>query len=156
MKKKVIIVVTIILVFFVFWTFDYFYAKQFYLEFIGVSEQPTPADGKTEMDFVIKVTKNGKPVSGHDLFGIVYGRGGFKSRRARTNENGEALFTYLPFVAHYEKDIQDIPFEIIDESNSVFVEVKAKYKGVLSVKMPDKEDSGDIGLTMDDIFGIQD
>lgn len=156
MKKKLIAVFTVVLVLFIFWTFDYFHAKQFQLEFIEVSEQPSPADGRTEMDFIIRVTKNGEPVSGHDLFGVVYGRGGFKARRVRTDENGNALFTYLPFVARSEKDTLDIPFEITDESNSVFIEVKAKYDGVIPLKIPDEEEDDSDVLTMDDIFGIND
>ena len=153
LKKKIIWILAIVLVFSAFWTFDYYHSKSFHLEYIEVTEQPSPADGETELDFIIRLTRNGKPVPGHDLFGIVYGRGGFKARRVRTDENGEAKFTYLPFVAHSESEIRDIPFKIMDESNSLFIEVNASYEGVLLLKMPEKEETG-ANITLDDIFGV--
>jgi len=153
LKKKIISLLAVVLVFVVFWTFDYYRSKEFRLEYFDVTEQPSPADGETEVDFIIRATQNGEPVSGHDLFGIIYGRGGFKARRVRTDENGEALFTYLPFVAHSEDEIRDILFKIMDESNSLFIEVNAAYEGILSLKMPEKEKASE-NITMDDIFGI--
>lgn len=152
MKKKIISLLVVVLIFTACWVFDYYRSKEYHLEYIGVTEQPSPADGKTELEFIIRLTRNGKPVQGHDLFGIVYGRGGFKARRVRTDENGEALFTYLPFTAHSESDIKEIPFKIMDESNSLFIEVNAAYEGKLTLKMPD-ENIESVGITMDDIFG---
>lgn len=154
MKKKITVMFLIMAVFFMFWLFDYYRSKQFLLEYQEISEQPSPADGITEILFSMKLTRNGKPVAGHDLYGVPYGAGGFKAYRVSTDENGVANFVYFPYIASSEEEVKDVPFKIIDENNSIFLEVNAYYDGVLRFKMPtEKKESI---MSLDDIFDKSD
>ncbi len=152
MKKKLITLLILCLIFGMFYTFDAFRASQFHIGLVSVSPDPGVADGQSPITIVVQLTQNGgQPVGGHSLFAFSLGGGMLKANREITDENGKVTYVYYPYRASKLMELKDVPIKVIDESNSIVIEVNAT--GIFTVRLtePEPADNGTPG--QDDIFG---
>ena len=161
--KKLIILVAIIALCGVGASIDYFIAQTYQFEFVNVerlSEEPAYdengqeipldtgiADGSTKVRIVVKLTQNGKPVSGHTLY-IKTNRNVLG--RMVTDENGDVVIDYRCYKASGSKAVSPITLTVRDEDNSVFVFVPATGEYVLKMIKGNQVEGS--GMTTDDIF----
>lgn len=132
--------------------FDYYRSTTFKLEVVELSPQPAPADGKSPVTLKVRLTNaDGHPVQDHILFGLSRNGGLFSANRARTDANGEAVYTYYPYKASTLQPAKQVKIDIFDESNSVFIEINTKVTAELELVMPETETKSEHSL--DDIFG---
>jgi len=132
--------------------FDYYRSTTFKLEIVELSPQPAPADGQSPVTLKVRLTDGGgRPVEGHILFGLPRNGGLFSANRARTDVNGEAVYTYYPYKASKLQPAKRVKIDVIDESNSVFIEINTKVTAELELVMPETETKSEHSL--DDIFG---
>ena len=152
MKKKILSFLLFLLIGSGFYAFDYIRSLQYAIDVVSISPQPAPADGQSPVQITLKLTdRNGKPIAGHSLFAFPLDGGMLKANREKTDHNGEAKYTYYPYRASEIMKLNDVSIQVIDESNSVFLEVNAKKEFTVQLKAPPKqEDSGNV---LDDIFG---
>ena len=104
------------------------------------------ADGRTYVRFVIRLTRNGKPVKGHTLY--------VKTKRnvlgrVTTDENGLVTVDYRCYKGR-EGNVKDVVLTVRDEDNSVFVFVPTTESYTL--KMAEVKLESGSGLKTDDIF----
>lgn len=152
MKKKLILLLTLCLVFGMFYAFDAWVASRYRIELRSVSPDPGVADGQSPITIVVRLTNShGQPVEGHSLFAFSLGGGMFKANREITGSDGTVTYTYYPYRASKLMELKDVPVKIIDESNSIFIEVNAT--GIFTVHLTAPEDNGNGSATQDDIFG---
>lgn len=152
MKKKILIISSILLIFLALFMFDYIRSLQFNINVASVSPSPAAADGQSPVDITLKLTdKGGKPVGRHSLFIFSLGGGMFKANREFTDNQGQALFTYYPYQTSELMPVKDVPIKVIDESNSVFIEINTARIFAVKLKEP-PEKNADSDIT-NSIFG---
>jgi len=150
--KKLWIWVAIVLAVALLVGFDYYRSTTFKLQVVELSPQPAPADGQSPVTLKVRLTDgDGRPVEDHILFGLPRNGGLFSANRARTDANGEAVYTYYPYKASALQPAKKVKIDIIDESNSVFIEINAKVTVELELVKPETETKSEHSL--DDIFG---
>ncbi len=161
--KKLIVLFSIVLLFVVGYGVDAIIARTYRLEVVSaVRQEDTPyldeegdpvpadvgiADGKTHVLFTIRLTRGGKPVSGHVLY-VKTNRNILL--RAQTDENGELKVDYTCYKARLRDQVMPITLTVTDENNSVFITVPAKTEYILKMRRPVQEESG--GMKTDEIF----
>ena len=150
MKKKLIMTSIFVAIIAVFFAVDYLISLRYQIEFVSLTPNPAYADGETPVKIRVRVTKGGAPVEGHTMSALSLNGGRFDAYRILSDENGEAEFTYFPYLASALVPAQDVTIQVRDESNSVFIAVPAKTLFELPLKMP--EAGGDFGTT-DSLFG---
>lgn len=163
--KKLIVIVSIVVVIGIGALIDLGISKGYDIEFVSVTrlteEGAAPAldvdgneipedwgiaDGSTKVRFVIRVTHYGKPVEGHTLY-VKTNRNVLE--RVDTNEDGTVTVDYRCYRGAKGK-VTPITLTVRDEDNSVFVFVPAKATYVLQMAEAKAESSS--GMTTDDIF----
>ncbi len=122
------------------------------LEAEGQSYEDVPldcgiADGTTVVRFVVKVTRNGKPVEGHTLY-VKTNRNVLS--RSTTDENGEIVIDYKCYKATRASQVSDIVLTVRDEDNSLFVFNPAEERTTLKMHWVGQE--FDSSMTTNDIF----
>lgn len=130
---KLIVVGVIIALIGSMWIFDSVRASTFNLELISCSPEIAVATGSDGVELTYRLTRNNKPVEGHNIYIYCDGNGRFYSYRETTDENGEVTFLLYPGRATQFTPAKDIPIYASDESNSIFVMVKAEHSFVLPV-----------------------
>jgi hypothetical protein len=120
--------------------FDYVRSQLFTISLVEVVPSPIPADGTTPVSIKARITKNGEPVQGHDLYIVSHSGGNFSPYRINSDKSGEVVYTYYPYRVSPLNPLQDITVQITDESNSIFMEVNAKGKFTIPAVAPDGED----------------
>ncbi len=123
----------IVLIFAGMWIFDAIRAQTFCLEMVECTPETAVADGSTKVEITYRLTRGGKPVEGHNIFIYCDGNGRFFSYRETTDEDGKVTFLLYPGRATLYSPAKDIPVYASDESNSIFIMVKAKHEFVLPV-----------------------
>ncbi|MHB1454680.1 MAG: Ig-like domain-containing protein [Saccharofermentanales bacterium] len=152
MKKKLLVILSCAILFGAFYLFDYIWAHQFAINLISVSPDPAEADGQTPITISVQLTdKHGNPVANHSLFAFSLGGGMFKANRELTDKEGKTEFTYFPYRASAMMDLKDVEIRVIDESNSVFIEINTTNTFTVRLVEPQKQNDGSTG--QDDIFG---
>ncbi len=131
--KKAIVVGILVLILAGMWIFDAIRAQTFRLEMVECTPEIAIADGKTKVEITYRLTRWGKPVEGHNIFVYCDGNGRFFSYREQTDADGKVTFLLYPGRATIYSPAEDIPVYASDESNSVFIMVKAKNEFVLPV-----------------------
>ncbi len=150
--KKLWIWIAVILTVALLVGFDYYRSTEFKLEIVELSPQPAPADGQSPVKLKVRLLDGkGLPVEGHILFGLPRNGGLFSSNRMRTNADGEAEYTYYPYKASKLQPVRKVKIDIIDESNSVFIEINTKLTVELDLVQPEQETKSEHSL--DNIFG---
>ena len=135
--KLLIVVGIIVAVFVLLYTYDYLRMKTYAMEMYSISPEEPVADVKQQVTVVIKLTKNGVPVKGHTLFALAMDGGQMRGNRSVTDEYGMAAFTYIPYTESRLLPAKPVRVEVVDESNSVFIEVNAKYEFYINLKGKD-------------------
>lgn len=152
MKRKLIITLTIIGVLASAAIYDYVRSKMYTITVLSVSPNPSVADGRTPVQISIRLTnRHGEPVKGHDLFAFAKKGGSFKTNRVRTDEQGLANYTYFPFKVTRLIKIDNDMIEVVDESNSVFIEINTRASFEIQLVEPEEQGSGSTDLQS--IFG---
>lgn len=152
MKRKWVITLCVIALVAGITIFDVVRSYGFKINLVSINPNPVTADGQTPVEIKVKLTdNNGVPVEGHNLFAFPRNGGQFKASREKTNKDGTAVFTYFPYKASAVMDVKDVIIDIIDESNSVFIEVNSKTNFIVKVEKgkTDSSDNTDLG----NIFG---
>lgn len=119
------IVITAILVFIIsgMWLYDSIRVKEYDINVVYVSNINPPADNDYVVTIVAQVTRNGVPCEGHNMeIRCGENQGRFIVYLDVTDENGYATFKYAPYDEAY-KDPGPVEFTLIDQSNSLLVEV---------------------------------
>ena len=144
LKKKIIILGCVGLVFLAMYTFDTLRAKTFHIEVLDMLPNPAVADGQTPVDISVKLTnRHNTPVKGHAIFALAHTGGMFYSSREITNENGMVNFVFYPNKASTVTKLQDAVLSFTDESNSIFIEVGTTTKVILPLEEAEKETVSD-------------
>lgn len=107
------------------YTFDYLRSKTFHIEIVSISPDSPVADGETPVTIEVLITKNGKPIEGHNLYMFPVNGGTMKQNRVKTDSNGCAIFTYYPYRSTVLMPAKTINMRCYDEDNSIFVVVNA-------------------------------
>jgi hypothetical protein len=132
--------------------YDYYRSTQFAIEVVELTPQPAPADGQTPVRMKVRVTDGqNRPVKGHYLFAFPRNGGLFSASRTETDINGEAVYMYYPYKASALMPVKNVLVDIIDESNSIFIEINTKKRVVIELVEPETETKSKHSL--DDIFG---
>jgi hypothetical protein len=131
--------------------FDFGRSKLFSIELVEVNPSPIPADGTSTVVLKVRLTRNGRPVEGHDLYALSLDGGNFAAYRINTDDSGEAVFTYHPYRVSSTFPVKDIRFNIRDESNSVFFEINAE--NTFTVPAVEVKTYTESKIKMSDIFG---
>ena len=150
MKKKLIITGILVAIFLSFYVVDCIVAASYSIKVSDVNPSPSPADAKTPVSITVQLTKGNEPIEGHVLYALTKGGGSFKSVRLKTNKDGEAVFTYYPYLASQYLPAGKVEIEIRDESNSLLVSVPAKMEFNIELIDPPASDNNS---TVDSIFG---
>jgi hypothetical protein len=150
-KKKLIIFLSMALIFVLLYTYDYIRAQTFSIIVESISPQPAPADGQSPVNItVVLKDKNGEPVEGHTLYAYSLNGGVFKSNREITNSEGKAEYIYFPYRVSLLMELTDAHIRVIDESNSIFVEINAQENfEIILMKSSETESES----SQHDIFG---
>jgi hypothetical protein len=129
--------------------FDFARSRLFTISLVEVTPNPIHADGATPVTVRARVTRGGNGVAGHDLFIVSHYGGNFVPYRVTSDENGEVTYLYYPYKANSLIPLKDVPIEITDQSNSIFMEVNAKARFIV----PAVETQGDVEtVTIDSIW----
>jgi hypothetical protein len=150
-SKKLLYAVIFFGIFGAMFLFDFGRSKLFHVELVQVDPFPIPADGFTPVKLTARLTRQGMPVEGHDLYIVSLDGGNFTAYRINTNKAGEAVFTYYPYKTTKNIPLRDIRFIIRDESNSVFLEVNAESLFTVSAVEVSDENKQEVKLS--DILG---
>jgi len=152
LKKKLFVILSCAILFGAFNLFDYIWAHQFVISLISVSPDPAEADGQTPITISVQLTdKKGNPIRDHSLFAFSLGGGMFKANRELTDSEGKTEFTYFPYRASTMMELKDVEIKVIDESNSIFIEINTT--NTFTVKLIKPKNQSDESTGQDDIFG---
>ncbi|WP_188997324.1 Ig-like domain-containing protein [Paenibacillus nasutitermitis] len=152
MKKKLAITLVILALIFLCAGYDVYRSKQFHLTLVSMDPGQAPADGQTPVSLVIKLTDSkGSPVEGHSLFAVPKGGGILSASRVVTDRAGQATYTYYPFKASKLQPVKDVVLQIVDESNSIFIEVNTKTS--VTIPLVEPENDAKSKHSLNDIFG---
>lgn len=152
MKKKVWISLIIVLVVALAAGFDYWRSLQYKVEVVEMTPAPAVADGRSPVKVTISLTRDGLPVSGHNLFALSPDGGGFEAYRVKTGEDGRAAFTYFPYAANAIRKAKPVELKFVDQSNSVFIEINARASIMLELVEPQPSETKS-DFSLNDIFG---
>jgi hypothetical protein len=131
--------------------FDLGRSALFTISLVEVNPSPIPADGTSPVLIKVRLTKNERPVEGHDLYIVSLDGGNFSAYRIRTDVTGEVTYTYYPYRVSAAYPLRDIRFVVRDESNSVFIEVDARLS--FTVPAVEAETYRESSFSARDIFG---
>ncbi len=158
--KKLIVIVCICAFVGVLAVVDLLIKNSYEIEFVSVERQDTAeqsyqeipldhgvADGTSVMRFVVRVTRNGKPVDGHTLY-VKTNRNVLS--RIKTDENGEVVIDYKCYKATRFSQVSPIELTVRDEDNSVFVFNPAEKTYTLPMDWVGQEFNS--SMTTNDIF----
>ena len=127
---KYFIIICLVIICSVIYLFDFLIARSYDFEILSMTPEFKYADPNIPVDISIRLSRNGVPVSGHDLYALPTGdniAGVFKQNRIRTDENGIANFTYYPYRATMFVKAAPVDIKVIDESNSVIFVINAEF-----------------------------
>ena len=139
LKRTLIAVLAIVLVFGAFALFDTVRAQTYTIEVVSLTPEKPVADVRQQVQIKLRVTKKGKGVEGHSLS---KNGGTFKGNRAETDEEGVASFIYIPFSATSLQPARPVTISVIDESNSVFLEINTRFEFVIDLQPKPKTTGG--------------
>ena len=142
LKRTLIAVLAIVLVFGAFALFDTVRAQTYTIEVVSLTPEKPVADVRQQVQIKLRVTKKGKGVEGHSLFAISKNGGTFKGNRAETDEECVASFIYIPFSATSLQPARPVTISVIDESNSVFLEINTRFEFVIDLQPKPKTTGG--------------
>lgn len=125
LKKTLIIVLAIVMLFGAFAVFDTVRASTFNIEVVSVSPEKPVADVRQQVEIKLRVTHGGNPVEGHSLYAVVSGGGNFKGNRSKTDAAGIAVLIYVPYTETMLRPARPVKISVIDESNSIFLEINS-------------------------------
>lgn len=152
MKKKLIIFLCVLGVLGAIFCFDYVRSLQYHIKLVSVSPDPAPADGQSPVSLQVQLTdRKGRPVEGHSLFAYSLGGGNFKANRELTDKEGKVQYIYFPYKTSPLFELKDVSIKVIDESNSVILEINTATVFDVHLKMPEKQEG--TSQTLEDIFG---
>ena len=132
--------------------FDYIRSLNISIELVNQEPEVVYADPNGPVNLKLRVTKNGHPVVGHDITGLVVGAGNLRADKITTNADGEVTFLYFPY--SYLKGVQeegDVSIQFRDVSDSILVAVQQVKDVVLEIKKPEQVNGSK--HNMNDIFG---
>ena len=127
LKKKILSFLAVLLVLTALFLTDFAISETYRFSLVAQSEEIVYADNSRPVTFTVSVKRGDDPAKEHSLYAVVDGGGRLMANRVKTDENGIAEFTYYPYTANAFIPVQSVRIEIIDESNSLFFEVNAKY-----------------------------
>ena len=158
--KKIIVIMSIIVVLLIGYGIDSIIAKSYSIDFLSVERiQDEPlldnngkeipldvgiSDGYTLMNIKVRLTRHNTPVSKHVLY-IKTNRN--IVGRMETNDEGIINFEYKCYLSATPNDIV---FSIDDENNSIFIFTPAKGTYTLKMIAPISKNASNIST--DDIF----
>lgn len=152
-KKKLLIFLSVVLVFGGLVLFDFARSKLFHIDLVEMTPNPAAADGQTPVSVRLRLTdQKGRPVEGHALYALAKNGGMFHSAREITDENGMAEFIYYPYKASAIMELKDAVFSFTDESNSIFIEIGATAEFTLALTEPETKESAGSDI-LSGIFG---
>lgn len=153
MKRKWMVAVLVLVAISLLTGYDYYRSKQFTIEVVRIDPQPAPADGQSPVKVLARLQDSqGRPVEGHYLFAFSRGGGLFAASRLMTNGAGEVEFTYYPYKISKLQQLRDVEIEIVDESNSVFIEINTRQNATIRLIEP-QDGQGESEHNLNDIFG---
>lgn len=132
LSKKVIVMLVIFGIILFATLFDIIWKNTYSMTVVSCTpEKPMCSGseaGETEtFEFIINVSRFGKNIPGHNLiaYALVEGEsaGGFFENVAKTDENGCATFIYYVYMQYPFTEVKPVTFYIMDESNSIFIEI---------------------------------
>ena len=132
--KLLSIVGVIVFLFLTAYTYDYIRMTGYEMGVYSISPEEPVADVKQPVEVKIKLTRDDKPVEGHTLFALAMDGGQMRGNRAITDKDGIATFTYIPYTENRLLPAKPLIIEVSDESNSVFIEVNAKFEFYINLK----------------------
>ena len=115
-KKKILILILVVLLFLIGWGFDAIRAREFSIEVVSVTPEVGIADGQTPITVELRVSRDGKPCAEHILHGVSMTGGNFRAKRVKTDENGIATFIYYPYFKSTLNELEDVNLHFEDES----------------------------------------
>lgn len=152
MKRKWTIAAIVVAIVALLAGYDAYRATQYRIALLSMDPQQAPADGQSPVALRFKVTDaGGRPMKGHSLYALPRGGGILSASRVVTDEAGEATYTYYPYKASELQPAKDVQIKVIDESNSVFIEINAKTTVTVPLVQPER--SAKSNHSLDDIFG---
>lgn len=132
--------------------YDYVRSKSITIELAGLEPQTVYADPNSPVSIKLNVKKHGLPVAGHDITGLVIGKGNLRADKIATDAEGTVTFIYYPY--SYMQGVQDegeIELEFRDVSDSVIVAIQQPETISLMINKPDKVTESK--FNMNDMFG---
>lgn len=136
MKKKLIVILSILLLFGCVWAIEKINALQYDIDVISINPETIYADGLQQVEVTVRVTKNNKPAKDHEIRAMAFGGGRFIRPRLVTDDNGYVTFTYQVYRASKFIPAGEVKFEFHDLSNSTFIRVPAKSEYYITVLQP--------------------
>lgn len=132
--------------------YDSVRARSIEIEVVGIEPATVYADPNQPVTLNLRVSKSGEPAAGHDITGLVIGRGNLRIDRIKTDASGEVSFLYFPYA--YMQGVQEagkVAIQFRDISDSIFVAIQQPMEVELDVQKPDRL----IGSkhNMNDMFG---
>ena len=134
LKRTLIILLVIVFAVGMMAVFDTVRAKTFEIKVVSVSPEKPVADVRQQVEIKLRVTHGGKNVEGHSLYAVSKGGGSFKGNRSETDEEGIATFIYIPYTETMLMPAKPVTISVIDESNSVFLEINSKLDFVIELQ----------------------
>lgn len=117
-------------------------SKEFKMTLKAKSSDTIIADGTSAITFKVNLSRFDEPVQGHSIY-IYVSNGSLGSARQVTDEDGNIKFTYYSYLFVNERvsSLDDVVFNLQDESNSLVFTIPSK----LTFKMPvEKSDEGSV------------
>lgn len=139
MKKWIAVAAAVALCFGLYFA-DAIRAKEYEYELVSQTNEVIVADGVSPTKFTVRLTKKGKPVSGHTI-SVVATNGTLRSSRIVTDDNGEIVVTWYAFLYLNDKltPMSDVTFYFSDEDNSKIITVPAKFSFTVPAEKPQDE-----------------
>lgn len=152
MKKKLIITGCLIVFVAIFVLIDWIISLGYKIQVLDIDPNPGICDGQTVSKITIQLTKtDGTPVEGHNLRILSLKAGTFPTYRILTDENGIAVFDFIPYLSTAIRGAEPIPMRVRDESNSIFVAIPVVHEFVFDTCEPEGG-IGDSGMTSDSFW----
>ncbi len=135
-KKLVVIAAAVLLVGALF-AYDAVRASTYEIELVSITPEQPVADNKQHVTVVLRLTRYGTPVEGHSLFTLALNGGQFRGNRKLTDKDGCVELIYIPYTSTKLLPAGRVEVEVLDESNSVFIEINAKMTFYIDLKEKD-------------------